>query len=96
MNFNINVAIEGVDDDYQAFFTNQNSLVSANSIQQGKDATVSVSIRNCKEAPKKDEMIWDDNDLFASFDFKKYVAPKSFVMRAKITYNDLLFNQFEQ
>ena len=95
-NINFQVEVENIESEYSARFTNKNTKVTTNSILPNETAELSVDITNSRKAPKKDDFVWDDDSPFATFDVSKFKMPEPFVIKLKLSYNDLMLNQFEQ
>lgn len=84
---------------YYAFFTNQNLMVTTNSIRPEETADVSLEVVNRRHAPAKENVVWEKtSDGFVSFEYddQKFKTPDSFRFDVTITYNDLLGNVFSQ
>lgn len=95
-NINFRVSIESISTQYEAYFINQNTKVTTNSIMAGEKAELTTSIRNNNMAPKNEEIIWDEETGFCRYDITKFKIPERFSFSIIIEYSDLLGNRFEQ
>ena len=95
-NINFEVFVENIQAEYRARYTNQNTKVTTNSVLQGSTAELSIDITNSRQAPKKDDFVWQDNEMFATYDVCKFKIPESFSIKLILSYSDLMSNRFSQ
>lgn len=95
-NISFEIAIENIDQSYKAYYSNQNTKVTTNSILSGGTAELSIDITNNRVAPRKEDFTWDDDSIFGTYDVVKYKIPNTFSVKITISYSDLLFNRFNQ
>lgn len=95
-NISFQVEIENIKCEYSAYYTNQNTMVTTNSILPNETAELSIDITNSRKAPKKEDFIWNEDSHFPGFDMVKFKIPEPFRVRVKLRYYDLMTNQFEQ
>ncbi len=94
-NIDVGVFVENIKVKHSARFTNQNLKVTANSIQQGEEAAVSLWITNNRIPPTKDDIVWEE-DGFAHYSDTKFPMPSNYNVTLVLHYNDLLGNRFSQ
>lgn len=94
-NIGIDVFVENIKVKYNAQFSNQNTKVTANSVQQGEEAAVSLWITNNRIPPSKDDFVWDENG-FGYCNYAKFPMPSNYNVTLILRYNDLLGNHFSQ
>jgi hypothetical protein len=95
-NINFEVYVENIKTEYTARYTNQNTKVTTNSILQGNTAELSIDITNSRQAPKKEDFVWQDNGMFATYDVCKFKIPDPFSIKLILSYSDLMSNRFCQ
>lgn len=94
-NISVNVSVGGIAVKYWAGFSNQNTKVTTNSVQQGKESAISFIITNNRIAPSKNDLIWHECGL-ADYDHEKFSTPSNYSITVTLQYNDLLGNLFAQ
>ena len=95
-NINFEVFIENTKVEYKAQYTNQNTKVTTNSVLQGATAELSIDITNSRQAPKKEDFMWQNNEMFPTYDVCKFKIPDPFSIKLILTYSDLMSNRFKQ
>lgn len=95
-NINFEVYVENIKTQYTARYTNQNTKVTTNSVLQNKTAELSIDIMNKRQAPKKEDFVWHDGEVFPDFSMIKAPIPDPFTMRLVLSYTDLMSNHFHQ
>lgn len=95
-NINFEVFVENIKTEYRARYTNQNLKVNTNSVLQGDTAELSIDITNSRPAPKKDDFLWQDGELFPTYDVCKFKIPDPFSIKLILSYSDLMSNRFSQ
>ena len=95
-NINFEVFVENIKAEYSARYTNQNTKVTTNSVLQSNTAELSIDITNSRQAPKKEDFVWQDNGTFATYDVRKFKIPEPFSIKLILLYSDLMSNRFSQ
>ncbi len=95
-NIDVEVFVENIKVEYRTKFNNQNTQVTSNSVQQGEEGALSFMILSDSIAPSKDDLIWDEDNRFASWNHVKFQTPSGYDIRIVLHYNDLLGNIFTQ
>lgn len=93
---NFHVIAEGIEDNYQAIFSNKNTQVTTNSIRPNEEAAITISIHNTQKAPSKDEIYLNDEIGLPMCIDKTHTAPSDFKLKLILLYSDILSNHFEQ
>lgn len=94
-NIDVLVSVENIKVKYRARFTNQNTMVTSNSIRQGEESAISFIITNNRITPSKDDLTWNEYG-FADCNSVKFPIPSSYNIVILLRYNDLLGNIFTQ
>lgn len=95
-NISFQVYVEDIKCEHQAYYTNQNTKVTTNSILPSEKAELSIDITNSRQAPKKDDFVWDEESHFSTYDVTKFKIPDKFTIRLIMEYSDLMSNRFSQ
>lgn len=95
-NLSFRVEIENIKCEYRAFYTNQNAMVTTNSILPSETAELSIDITNSRRAPRKDDFEWGEDSFVPKYDRLKFKIPESFTIKMRLEYSDLMSNQFNQ
>ena len=95
-NINFEVFVENIKAEYEARYTNQNTKVTTNSVLQGATSELSIDITNSRQAPKKEDFTWQDDEMFATYNMCKFKIPDPFSIKLILSYSDLMSNRFSQ
>lgn len=95
-NINFEVCLENAKTEYSAYYTNQNTKVTTNSVLQNETAELSIDIMNKRQAPKKEDFVWQDGKVFPDFNIINARIPDPFTIRLALSYTDLMSNCFKQ
>ena len=94
-NIDFIVFVEEIKYEYNAYFTNQNAMVTTNSILPGETSELTININNSRETPTKDDFV-DRDGFMVPVNYNKIRIPEKFKIRLILAYDDLLFNHFHQ
>lgn len=94
-NINFQVYIDGVDCKHLVYYTNQNTMVTTNSILPSEKAELSIDIKNSRLAPRKDDFTWEEDSPFPT-KITNYKIPDKFTIKLILEYSDLMSNRFSQ
>lgn len=94
-NINFQVYTNDIECKHQAYYTNQNTMVTTNSILPGEKAELSIDINNSRLAPRKDDFTWDETSPFPT-NIANCKIPDKFSIKLILEYSDLMSNRFSQ